>query len=149
MSLILGLVVIGFVCYLPTTSFRQNAVESTATAAQTPDSSPRHVLEAGVHQTLISKLFFTADGREQVSVNDDKTTRDWSVSPEGRKAALMLTTRGQIEDGRAGRILTAALSPSHARGRQCGLVVGGYLGGQPKDCNAICLHDYASSKVRP
>ena len=37
-----------------------------------------------------------------VSVSDDKTIRVWSVSPDGRRAALARTMRGQMDDGRGG-----------------------------------------------
>ncbi len=73
---------------------------------------PRLVIEAGGHQAVIRKLLFTADGSELVSVSDDKTIRIWSVSQDGRNVRLARTIRGQIEDGRAGQIFAAALSPT-------------------------------------
>src|SRR5712671_6094819 len=66
------------------------------------DATPQLVLEAGGHQAIIRKLLFTADGRELVSVSDDKTIRVWAVSPDGRRATLARTLRGQIEEGRPG-----------------------------------------------
>jgi WD40 repeat protein len=57
------------------------------------DATPQLVLEAGGHQAIIRKLLFTADGRELVSVSDDKTIRVWCVSPDGRHATLVRTIR--------------------------------------------------------
>src|SRR5215468_5890733 len=73
------------------------------------DVTPQLVLEAGGHQAIIRKLLFTADGRELVSVSDDKTIRVWCVSADGRQATLARTLRGQIEAGRPGMLATAAL----------------------------------------
>ena len=75
---------------------------SPTEAVAVADATPRLVLEAGGHQAIIRKLLFTADGRELVSVSDDKTIRVWSVSPDGRRAALARTLRGQMEEGRGG-----------------------------------------------
>ena len=91
------------------------------------DSTPQLVLEAGGHQAIIRKLLFTADGRELVSVSDDKTIRVWSVSPDGRRATLARSLRGQMEEGRGGMLATAALSPPDATGQQHWLAVGGFL----------------------
>jgi len=52
-----------------------------------------------------------------VSVSDDKTIRVWSVSPDGRRAALARTMRGQMDDGRGG-MLAAALSPPDVTSQQ-------------------------------
>ncbi|WP_143301666.1 WD40 repeat domain-containing protein, partial [Candidatus Entotheonella palauensis] len=124
----------------------------TATASETakilPPASPRLVMEAGGHQGIIRQLMFTADGRELVSVSDDKTIRIWSASPDGRRAVLSRTIRGQIGEGREGMLAAAALSPPNAEGRQQWLAVGGYLAGPPEARNAVRLHDYASGEVR-
>jgi len=144
----LAMVVMVSVCFLKIPAFGPITAVSPAAAAQMPDTSPRLVLDAGGHRAIIRKLLFTADGRELVSVGDDKTIRVWSVSPDGRKADLTRTIRGQIEDGRAGQLAAAALSPPDAKGRQQWLAVGGYLAGPPVDRDAIRLHDFASGEVR-
>ena len=136
------------VFFLSFLSIGTNINLSIAEAAQTPDTSPRLVLEAGGHTAVINGLIFTADGRELVSISDDKTIRVWSVSPDGRKTGLVRTIRGQIEDGRAGEVFAAALSPPDAGGRQQWLAVGGYLAGPSEDRDAIRLHDFADGKVR-
>ena len=105
--LMLALVVMVLVYDPSTTIAGSNTTEASSPAAQAPDNSPRLVLEAGGHSALIRELLFTADGRELVSISDDKTMRIWSVSPNGRQAALARTIRGQIEDGRADQIFPA------------------------------------------
>ncbi len=113
-----------------------------------PPAVPRLVVEGGGHKAIIRELIFTADGSELVSVGDDKTIRVWSVSPDGRQSSLVRTIRGQIEDGRAGMLAAAALSPLDRAGRHRWLAVGGLLAGVPADRDAIRLHDYASGEVR-
>ena len=132
----------------PTTRAQSNLTETPSTEVQLADT-PLHLLrETGGHSALIRELLFTADGRELVSVSDDKTIRVWSVSPDGRQTALVRTIRGQIEEGRAGQLAAAALSPPDAKGRQRWLAVGGFLAGPPKDRDAIRLHDFVSGEVR-
>lgn len=112
------------------------------------EATPQLVLEAGGHQGVIRKLLFTADGRELVSVSDDKTIRVWSVSSDGRRATLARTFRGQMEEGRGGMLAAAALSPPDATGQQRWLAVGGSLAGLQADRDAVRLHDYASGVVQ-
>ncbi len=147
LSFMLSLMMMFLVEGQPNTATGANRKSLHAATIQKPDSSPLLVLEAGGHQALIGTLIFTADGRELVSVSDDKTIRVWSVSPDGRKAELMRTIRGQIEDGRAGQVFAAALSPPDEKGRQQWLAVGGLLAGPAEDRNAIRLHDFASGEV--
>ena len=81
LSLMLAMV---SVCFLQTFAGGQYTIVPPTAAAQTLDSDPRLVLEAGGHSAIIRESLFTADGRELVSVSDDKTMRVWSVSPDGR-----------------------------------------------------------------
>src|SRR5215510_8170231 len=53
-----------------------------------PGGAPRLAVETGGHVAMIRELLFTADGRELVSISDDKTIRVWAVSPDGRQATL-------------------------------------------------------------
>jgi WD40 repeat protein len=147
-KLVLSLLCSLMFCYGLTYSIAQFSNVSSAALAQTIDSDPRLVLEAGGHQAIIRALIFTADGRELISVSDDKTIRIWSVSPDGKKVDLARTIRGQIEDGRGGQIAAAALSPPDDKGHQRWLSVGGYLAGQPMERNAIRLHDFTSGEVK-
>src|SRR5438093_6209281 len=112
------------------------------------DATPQLVIEAGGHQAIIRKLLFTADGRELVSVSDDKTIRVWSVSPDGRRAALARTMRGHMDDGRGGMLAAATLSPADATGQQRWLAVGGFLAGSQAERDAVRLHDYASGAIQ-
>ena len=112
-----------------------------------PGDTSRLVIEAGGHVAMIRELLFTADGRELISVGDDKTIRVWSVSSDGRRAALARTIRGQNGEGRAGMIAAAALAPPDTTGQQRWLAVGGYLPGVPQERYAIRLHDYASGEI--
>ncbi|WP_089933959.1 caspase family protein [Candidatus Entotheonella palauensis] len=115
---------------------------------ETVDNSvPRLVIESGGHKAMIRELIFTSNGRELVSVSDDKTIRIWSVFDDGREAVLARTLRSQIESGRAGMMAAAALSPADAERQPQWLAVGGYLAGKPSERYAIRLHDYASGEV--
>jgi WD40 repeat protein/type II secretory pathway predicted ATPase ExeA len=112
-----------------------------------PEGTPRMVIETGGHVAMIRELLFTADGRELVSISDDKTIRVWAVSSDGRQATLARTIRGSIGEGREGTLAAATLSPPEADGRQRWLAVGGILAGAPSERYAIRLHDYASGEV--
>ena len=112
-----------------------------------PEGAPQLVVEAGGHVAMIRELLFTADGRELVSISDDKTIRVWAVSPDGRQTTLARTIRGYIGEGREGMLAAATLSPPEADGRQRWLAVGGILAGAPNERYAIRLHDYATGEV--
>lgn len=140
-----GRVTLGLAIVLGSFALSNSAPSSQAGPAS--DVAPHLVIEAGGHQAIIRKLLFTADERELISVSDDKTVRIWSVSPDGRRATLARTLRGQLGAGREGQLAAAALSPPDAMGRQQWLAVGGYLAGSATVQHAIRLHDYASGEV--
>ena len=133
---------------LPSAAAKPNTTATPTTVVQPLEDSPRLVIEAGGHQALITELLFTADGRELISLSHDKTIRVWQVSPDGRRASLVRTMRGQIGDGPDGVLLAAALSPPDDTGQQQWLAVGGSLAG-PRDADryAVRLHDYRSGHV--
>jgi WD40 repeat protein len=145
-------VMVGIVCLASVLCLLSRLVcSSTASptgAHATADATPRLVIEAGGHQAIIRQLLFTADGRELVSVSDDKTIRGWVVSSDGRRATLARTIRGQIEDGRGGMLAAAALSPPDVTGQQRWLAVGGFLAGSQAERDAVRLHTYASGEVQ-
>lgn len=117
-------------------------------APELSETTPRLVIEAGGHTAIIRALLFTADGRELISVSDDKTVRVWSVTPDGRRASLQRTLRGAFDDGEGGSLYAASLSPPDTQGRQQWLAVGGVLPGtSDADRYAIRLHDYATGEV--
>src|SRR5262245_14170832 len=117
---------------------RDMVYPSTAPPTET-SATPQLVLEAGGHHAIIRTLLFTADGRELVSVSDDKTIRVWSVSTDGRHTTLARVLWGQMEEGRPGMLATAALSPPDATGQQHWLAVGGSLAGSPAERAAVRL----------
>jgi WD40 repeat protein len=86
-------------------------------AAQTSQSAPELVLDAGGHTSTVNKVRFTPDGRRLVSVSSDKTVRIWDV----RTGETLDVLRPPIAPGPAGMLFAAAVSPD---GRW--LAVGGF-----------------------
>ncbi len=86
--------------------------------AQEPAAPPPIlVLDSGGHTSIVWKVLFTADGKELISVSDDKTIRSWDVA-SGEPIRVL---RPPIGPGREGDLFAAAISPD---GRT--LAVGGY-----------------------
>ena len=75
------------------------------------------VLDSGGHTAVVWKVLFTPDGKELISVSDDKTIRFWDVA-SGEPIRVL---RPPIGPGLEGELFAAALSPD---GRT--LAVGGY-----------------------
>ena len=146
-GVMIGIVLIGVPAGPSFRATVPHMAEAVSTSEPTSENAPRLVIEAGGHTAIIRELLFTADGRELISVSDDKTLRIWAISPDGRRAALTRTIRGQMGEGRAGQLWAAALAPPDAEGRQRWLAAGGFLAGSPNDRYAIRLHDYASGEV--
>jgi WD40 repeat protein len=80
-------------------------VSSTAALAQTK-GTPILVLEAGGHTSMMSKVLFTPDSRQLISVASDKTIRVWYVET----GELLSVYRPPIGPGEDGQILSAALT---------------------------------------
>ncbi len=85
--------------------------------AQEPAAPPILVLDSGGHTSIVWKVLFTPDGKELISVSEDKTIRFWDVA-SGEPLRVL---RPPIGPGREGKLYDAALSPD---GRT--LAVGGY-----------------------
>ena len=86
--------------------------------AQEPAAVPPIlVLDSGGHTSIVWKVLFTPDGKELISVSDDKTIRFWDVA-SGEPIRVL---RPPIGPGHEGKLFAAALSPD---GRT--LAVGGY-----------------------
>ncbi len=86
--------------------------------AQEPAAAPPIlVLDSGGHTSYVRKVLFTPDGKELISVSDDKTVRFWDVA-SGEPIRVL---RPPIGPGNEGKLYAAALSPD---GRT--LAVGGH-----------------------
>jgi WD40 repeat protein len=86
--------------------------------AQEPAAVPPIlVLDTGGHTSIVKKVLFTPDGKELISVSDDKTVRFWDAA-SGEPIRVLRPPSGP---GNEGKLYAAALSPD---GRT--LAVGGY-----------------------
>jgi WD40 repeat protein len=92
------------------------ALAPAALAGAEPER-PILVLDAGGHTARVMDVLFTRDGRELVTVSEDKTIRVWDV----KSGEPLPVLRPPIGRGPEGKLYAAALSPD---GRT--LAVGGY-----------------------
>jgi WD40 repeat protein len=105
--------------------------------AQEPLTAPPIlVLDSGGHTSMIKKVLFTSDGKELISVSDDKTIRFWDVA-SGEPIRVI---RPPIEPGNRGMLYAAALSPD---GRT--LAIGGY--GLKDALGSIYLISLATGRI--
>ena len=86
--------------------------------AQALGAEPQLVIDSGGHKAKIWDVLFTPDGRQLISVSDDKTIRIWDTG----SGELLRTLRGQTGAGDDGKLYAGALSPD---GRW--LAVGGFM----------------------
>src|SRR5271157_6457361 len=82
------------------------AFSSVVLAADTPEK-PILVLDSGGHTSSVKKVLFTPDGKELISVSNDKTIRFWDVA-SGEPIRVL---RPPIGPGHEGELYAAALSP--------------------------------------
>nr|VFJ46503.1 MAG: WD40 repeat [Candidatus Kentron sp. FW] len=99
------------------------------------ESTPQLVIDTGGHKAVINDVLFTPDGRQLISVSDDKTIRIWDTG----SGELLRTLRGQTGAGDEGKLYAGALSPD---GRW--LAVGGYT-----KHDEICLIDLQAPADAP
>jgi WD40 repeat protein len=97
----------------PTPLFAQDEA-----ASQPTEEPPVLALDAGGHTVSVNKVLFTADGREILSMSNDKTIRVWDVAT----GEPVRTLRVPIGVGDIGRIYSASLHPNGTK-----LAVSGYL----------------------
>jgi len=88
----------------------------TGAAAET-SSEPFLVLDSGGHTAIVHAIVFTPDGKELISVADDKTIRFWDVE----SGDPLRTWRPPIGRGPVGKLYAAACSPDGGT-----LAVGGW-----------------------
>ena len=108
--------------------------------AQALDAEPQLVIDSGGHKAMIRDVIFTPDGRQLISVSEDKTIRIWDTG----SGELVRTLRGQTGAGHEGKLFAGTLSPD---GRW--LAVGGWLPGKPKSRDAIRLIDLQAPPDTP
>ena len=101
-----------------------------------PGENPVLVLDAGGHTAFVRKILFTRDGKEVITVSDDKTIRFWDAATGDPLRVL----RTPIGKGPEGMLYAAALSPDGKT-----LAVGGY--GQKEAYGAIYLIDLGTQRI--
>src|SRR5271157_3987868 len=82
------------------------AFSSVALAADTPEK-PILVLDSGGHTAIVFKVLFTRDGKQLISVSQDKTIRVWDVA----SGAPLRVLRPPIGPIAGGQLIAAALTP--------------------------------------
>jgi WD40 repeat protein len=81
-------------------------------------NTPILSLDPGGHTATVDQVLFTPDGKELISVGDDKVIRIWNTAT----GDPVRTIRGEVGDGPLGKLYACALSPD---GKM--LAVGGFL----------------------
>jgi WD40 repeat protein len=78
-----------------------------AALAQGGPEKPTLVLDADGHTATVKQVLFTPDGKELITVSEDKTVRFWDVA----SGEPLRTLRPPIGPGKSGMLYAAALSP--------------------------------------
>jgi WD40 repeat protein len=90
----------------------------SGTGAQDPSAqAPTLVIDTGGHTSRVNRLVFTPDGKELISVSEDKTVRTWDVASGDPLSVI----RPPIGPGPEGILYALAISPDGLT-----LAVGGY-----------------------
>src|SRR5690242_2734627 len=94
------------------------------------------VLSTGGHTAPVRKVFFTPDGKEVITVSDDKTVRFWDVDT----GEALRVVRPPVGPGTVGDLYAAALSPDGKT-----LAVGGFM--KREGPNPIFLINVADGQI--
>jgi len=108
-----------------------------AALAQQIDGEPIFVLNTGGHTSTVNMLLFTPDGKELISVSDDKTIRTWDAAT----GEALRVLRPPIGSDHVGKLFAAALSPDGKT-----LAVAGVGGGSGGD-NPVYLIAYETGAI--
>ena len=81
--------------------------DSPAATAAENAGKPVLVIDARGHTAPVRKVLFTPDGKQIITISQDKTIRFWDVQT-GRTLRVL---RPPIEEGAVGELMTGALSP--------------------------------------
>ena len=96
-------------------------------------------IDTGGHQAKIKGVMFTSDNRYLVSASYDKTVRVWDI----QTGEIVRVIRGQIGNGKQGKLYAAALSPDDKW-----LAVAGLLPGDSSNRDSIRLIDFRTGEVK-
>ena len=106
------------------------------------ENEPILIIDSKGHSAYIQDIVFTRDGKQLVSASQDKSIRVWDIEAE-RTVRII---RGEIGDGREGKIFAMALSPDDHY-----LAVGGWMGPNAKfdrkDVGSIRLYDFQTGEL--
>jgi len=116
----------------------ESAVAKIRNVTADTGDKPTLVLDAGGHTAKVTNVLFTPDGRELITVSQDKTIRTWDVAT-GEPLRVL---RPPIGRGREGQLYAAALSPD---GRT--LAVGGFPPGWRDDGFPVYLISLSAGRI--
>jgi WD40 repeat protein len=108
-----------------------------AAVGQDNVDQPHLVPNTGGHTSIVSRLLFTPDGKQVISVSQDKTIRVWDVARGGSRVL-----RPPIGKGHEGQLYAAALSPDGKT-----LAVGGAPVGNGRLGYPIYLIDLSGGRI--
>lgn len=126
---------------------------SGISSVRAQDDKPILSLDPGGHTAPVSQVLFTPDGKEMISVGEDKVIRFWDLTKKDAQDAAMPQhdIRGQALDGPDGKLYAAALSPDGSV-----LAVGGFLrriardpDGNPLKKDGMSVYDYYVRLIDP
>ena len=113
------------------------ALGGPAPPARSQDAGPILSLNPGGHTATVGQVLFTPDGKELISVGEDKVIRFWDAATG--KSMPQRHIRGRSGEGAEGKPYAAALSPDGGT-----LAVGGFIRRPTtqKDENGGPIFDY-------